>query len=84
MTSIGNWRERYELAYWIVSACCVTLAVIMGYRSLNSGKFMPAGLVASLRYMQYYLNCLIAAREVTFLDVCMIYCGKGTECKIAI
>ncbi|CAD5111695.1 DgyrCDS981 [Dimorphilus gyrociliatus] len=25
-----------------------TLGAVMGYRSLNSGKFMPAGLVASL------------------------------------
>ncbi|KAL3868759.1 hypothetical protein ACJMK2_041525 [Sinanodonta woodiana] len=33
----------------VTLATSVVLSGLMGYRFLNSGKFMPAGLVASLR-----------------------------------
>lgn len=35
-----------------------TLAVVMGARAIRSGKFMPAGMVASLRLDAYQFQLL--------------------------
>jgi uncharacterized membrane protein (UPF0136 family) len=84
---------------YLLLASSVTLAVIMGLRSFKSGKFMPAGLVASLRYatifhkknVSNYIFCqfcsgMISLFEslVSVLSLCLQRCnGAWSHSKAA-
>jgi uncharacterized membrane protein (UPF0136 family) len=48
LQKLPNFQAKYIVVY-ITGLSCV-LAVVMGLRFLRSFKFMPAGLVATLRY----------------------------------
>ncbi|CAO2595838.1 Transmembrane protein 14C [Lemmus lemmus] len=41
---------------WVFLATSGTLAGIMGMRFYNSGKFMPAGLIAGARYLPFHFS----------------------------
>ncbi|KAK2188550.1 hypothetical protein NP493_129g04048 [Ridgeia piscesae] len=52
LSAVGSYQtSRDPKDFWLLLVTSATLMSIMGYRSINAGKFMPSGLVASLSLM---------------------------------
>lgn len=56
-----------ERNYYLSFAVSTALGMLMGYRFYNSGKFMPAGLIASmsaLMMVRFTARCLLGQKQL--------------------
>ncbi|KAI0209820.1 Transmembrane protein 14C [Lamellibrachia satsuma] len=52
LSAVGSYQtSRNPKDFYLLLMTSATLMSIMGYRSINAGKFMPSGLVATLSLM---------------------------------